>query len=244
MLGQLHVAAVQLRVIPARFGDARLQIIGHHDAGGPAIEVQRVDVRALPGREVLTAGHFNVQIPAGTQRTRKHLRLPDLARVGIGDRQRIAAEIHEHALASDVLEAHDHVLAAKPTVVVRAELGVAPTVRVVTLVLQPQQLEGDMLAPRPLVVHLEPIRRWASGPILLLAALEEPRFQGTPVQVIGQRPAQASTLGPCEVALNGRRTDADALADLTVAESLRGQAQDFHDPSHRYSPLWHVGLPR
>ena len=101
-----------------------------------------------------------------------------------------------------------------------------------------------MLAPRPLVMHLEPIRRWASGPILLLAALEEPRFQGKPVQVIRQRPAQASTLGPREVALNGRRTDADALADLTVAESLRGQAQDFHDPSHRYSPLWHVALPR
>jgi hypothetical protein len=148
------------------------------------------------------------------------------------------------ALARDVLEAHDHVLAAKPTVVVRAELGVAPTVRVVTLVLQPQQLEGDMLAPRPLVVHLEPIRRWASGPILLLAALEQPRFQGKPVQVVGQRPAQAGALGSPDVALNGRRTDADALADLTVAESLRGQAQDFHDPSHRYSPLWHVGLPR
>jgi hypothetical protein len=27
------------------------------------------------------------------------------------------------------------------------------------------------------VVHLEPIRRWASGPILVLAALEEPCFQ-------------------------------------------------------------------
>ena len=201
-------------------------------------------MRALPGREVLTAGHFNVQIPAGTQRTRKHLRLPDLARVGIGDRQRIAAEIHEHALACHVLEAHDHVLAAKPTVVMCAELDVPPTVRVVTLVLQPQQLEGDMLAPRPLVVHFEPIRRWASGPILLLAALEQPRFQGKPVQVIGQRPAQASALGPCEVTLNGRRIDTDALADLTVAESLRGQAQDFYDPSHRYSPLWHVGLPR
>ena len=28
MLGQLRIAAVQFRVIPARFGDARLQIIG------------------------------------------------------------------------------------------------------------------------------------------------------------------------------------------------------------------------
>ena len=128
--------------------------------------------------------------------------------------------------------------------VVRAALGIAPTVRVVTLVLQPQQLEGDLLAPRPLVVHLEPIRCRASGPILLLAALEEPRLQGKRVHVIGQRPAQASTLGSLDVALNGGRTDADALAYLTVAESLCGQAQDFHDPSYRYSPLWHVGLPR
>ena len=88
--------------------------------------------------------------------------------------------------------------------------------------------------------------RFSGGPQLEkldFAALEQPRFQGQPVQVIGQRPAQASSLGACEVALNGRRTDADALTDLTVAESLRGQAQDFHDPSHRYSPLWHVAPP-
>jgi len=62
---------------------------------------------------------------------------------------------------------------------------------------------------------------------------DEPAWPLRGVDVVGQRAAQASALGSLDVALNGGRTDAEALTDLTVAESLRVQTQDFRDPAHR-----------
>ena len=232
MLGQVAVAGVQLRVIPARFGDARLQVIRHHGANRAAIEGQRVAVRAQPAGEILTPGRLHIQVPARAQRTSKHGRLPGLARLGIGDGQRIAAEIDEHALASDVLEAHDQVLAATPAAVVDTELGVAQAIRVGLLVLQPQQLQRDVLAALALAVDLQPIRFGTSWLEVYFAAFEQPLVQCKAIQLVWQRPAQANAVGAFDVALNGGRADIETLADLAVAEALRGQAQDFGDLTH------------
>src|SRR6266852_9092841 len=158
--------------------------------------------------------------------------MPGLARLWIGDGQRIAAEIDEQALAGDVLEAHDDVLAPEPMAVVHTELGVAQAVWVGCLVLQPQQLERDVLAALPLAVDLQPIRFRTSRSEFFFAALEQPLLERKPIQVLGQRPAHASPLGPFDVALNGGRTEIETLADLTVAEALRGQAQHFGDLTH------------
>ena len=155
-----------------------------------------------------------------------------MARLGIGDGQRIAAGIDEHALASDVLEAHDQVLAATPAAVVDTELGVAQAIRVGLLVLQPQQLQRDVLGALPLAVDLQPIRFRTAWLEFFFAACEQPLFQRKPVQVVWQRSAQANALGAFDVALNGGRAVIETLADLAVAEALRGQAQDFGDLTH------------
>ena len=67
MLGQVAVAGVQLRVIPAGFGDARLQIIRDDGTHRAAIEVQRIDVGAEPTGEILTAGRLHVQVATRAQ---------------------------------------------------------------------------------------------------------------------------------------------------------------------------------
>jgi hypothetical protein len=72
-LCQLEIAGVQLRVIPARFGDARLQIIRNNGADGAAIPVQRIDapgtsLRALDSAHAgLVRGRAQTATPKGTQ---------------------------------------------------------------------------------------------------------------------------------------------------------------------------------
>jgi hypothetical protein len=68
------------------------------------------------------------------------------------------------------------------------------------------------------VIH-EPIRSK-----LFLAAREQPLLQRDSIQVVWQRPVQANTLGAFDVALHRGRADIQTLADLAVAETLRGQA--------------------
>jgi len=50
------------------------------------------------------------------------------------------------------------------------------------------------------------------------------RLQRRGVHLLGQRPAQAGSLGARPVVVHVGATDADAAADLVVAEALRSQA--------------------
>ena len=112
----------------------------------------------------------------------------------VGDRHRVASEIHEHTLASGVLQPHDHILAIAPAVVVLTELGVAPAVWIGLLVFQMQQLQRDVLAALVVVVDLEPIRLGPTWPILISAAFEQSSLERGAVQIFGQLPAQPSPL--------------------------------------------------
>jgi hypothetical protein len=115
---------------------------------------------------------------------------------------------------------------------VHTELGVAQALRVSLLVLEPQQLQRDVLGALALAVDLQPIRFGTSWLEFFFAAFEQPLVQCKAVQVVWQRPAQASPLGAFDVALNGGRADIETLGDLAVAEALRVQAQDFGDLTH------------
>jgi hypothetical protein len=60
---------------------------------------------------------------------------------------------------------------------VDTELGVAQALRVGLLVLEPQQLERDVLAAFPLAVDLQPIRFGTSWLEFFFAPFEQPLFQ-------------------------------------------------------------------
>ena len=124
-----------------------------------------------------------------------------------------------------------------------AELGVAPAIGMGGLVFQMQQLQGDVLATLVLAVDLQPVGLRPPWPIGLLAALEQSRFSRSIVQMLGERPAQASLLRAFQVVVDARPANADALSDLVVAEVLRCQAQDLADLTHAYSPSGHRASP-
>jgi hypothetical protein len=91
--------------------------------------------------------------------------------------------------------------------VVHTELGVAQAIRVDPLVLQPQQLQRDVLVALALALDLQPIRFGTSWLEFSFAAFEQPLVQCKAIQLVWQRPAQASAVGTFDVALNGGRAD-------------------------------------
>jgi hypothetical protein len=95
-----------------------------------------------------------------------------------------------------------------------------------------QQLQRDVLTAFALAVHLEPVGLRSSRSEFLFRPREQLCLEGSVVQVVGQWPTQPGPLCAFEVALNRRRTDADALRDLPVAELLRTEPQDLGDLAH------------
>src|SRR5881394_4492952 len=97
-------------------------------------------------------------------------------------------------------------------------LGVAQSIRMSCLVFEMQQLQGEVLAALVVAVHLQPVRLGPTRSQLLLAALEQQRFDGRIVELFGQRPTQPSLLHTLEVALDRGRADAHALANPSVTK--------------------------
>src|SRR4029453_1890781 len=100
--------------VPAGLGDARLQVVWDNDASRTRVELQRSNVRAQPGGQILTPRGFGVKLPAAPEPAHKRVRMPGAARLSVDDRHRVAGEVDEHALASGVLQAHDDILASQP----------------------------------------------------------------------------------------------------------------------------------
>src|SRR5690606_10902128 len=75
-----------------------------------------------------------------------------LARGEIDDPHRLPGEVHEHLLAGRVNLADGDVEALLPAAVSLAELGVLQPVGVGSLVLRPEELQGDVLALLQLLV--------------------------------------------------------------------------------------------
>ena len=81
-----------------------------------------------------------VRVARRAERGHEQLGGPDLARVGVDDRDRRARVVDEQLLAGPVVVAHDDVEVASPAAVVLDELGVAIAIGVVFAVLDPERL--------------------------------------------------------------------------------------------------------
>ena len=137
----------------------------------------------------------------------------------------------EQLLPGPVGLAHDDVHLAGPGPVQVAELAVAVPVRVLLPVLQPQQLQGDVLAPQ-LPVHIGPLRQRAGRRGRRDGRIQQP-LQPAIVQALGQRPAQACQHRPRHIVRNGGQRDTGRRAHLAPAQTpAEGQPENFTNISH------------
>jgi hypothetical protein len=209
--------------------------------------LQALDPPPTPQTAVFSAhGHplarFGAHVVAGAQHRHEELRLTNLLALGIDDRERVAGEVEEALLARPVLLTHDQVKPALPVPVLADELRVLVAVEVGGLELQPEQLDGDALAPQRAldgqpVGHGARRARWQRG------RREEAPLQDGVVHVIGQRPGGACPPDAGQVVGHRRVRHPERRADLTPAQALgEREAQDFADLAHGGSGARHRHL--
>jgi len=154
----LPVGGVEQRLVAMGPGDARSQVVADRDPGHAAEELEGVNMARDPVRQLLGGEGLGVQVVAGPQHGDEDLGRRDHAGDRVDDRDRRPRPVDEELLAGAVLLPHDDVDMALPLPVAAAELAVLVAVGRSLLVLKPQQLEGDVLAPQ-LLVRLRPVRQ-------------------------------------------------------------------------------------
>jgi hypothetical protein len=117
-----------------------------------------------PRTQVLSPGRLHVEQARAPEDCHEDLCLFGLAGRLIDDLHRVSGEVDEHPLAGSVAEAHHDVFGPEPLLVVRAELGVTPTVGVGLFPFEPQQSQGDVVSlALELAMDLAPIGDRATG---------------------------------------------------------------------------------
>jgi hypothetical protein len=125
-------------------------------------------VRADPVPQPPRPGRPGVGVVAGAQHRHKHIRFPGFSREPVDDRHGLAGMIDEHLLAGAMVLTENQIQAFRPLAVEFAETAVAVPVRMLLLVLLPEQLQRHIRTFQLLVndgvIGLRPLsRRWRRG---------------------------------------------------------------------------------
>lgn len=143
----------------------------------------------------------------------------------------LAGVVHERLLAGSVLLAKDGIERALPLAEEVAEAGVLIVLRMVCLVLEPEELKRHagatqlrldrLLVPRGAHVSTHGRRR-----------RRELRLQGALRESVRQGPTHPCRLRPPPLATNRGARDLETSADLAIREPLRSQPEHFLDLAH------------
>lgn len=231
MAGQVTVGRVDLGVVEAGGGDATLQVVGDQQRGDAAQMFESADVAADPVGQALAPGGFAVGVVGGAQHGDEDGGLADFAGHRVDDGHGRPGVVDEQLLAWGMGLAQAHREAADPVPVVVAEAAVAIAVGVLGLVLLPEQVEGDALAPQ-FAVHGRPVG-FGPGPIRWRCRRVQLGFQFRLAGSNWQRPGDADLLGTAEHLAHRRRRGLDRPCNLaTAAAALVVQAENFKNLAH------------
>src|SRR5882757_765155 len=241
VLGEVLVAGVEIRLVATGAAHTALEVIRDDRPRYPAEVLERAHMSCEPVGHRLGEGRLNVRVVACPERGDEHLGDLDLAAVPIHDRHRLAGVVDEGFIARHVLEAHDRVLPTQPGVVVAAERAVLTALRMLGLVLLPQQQPCYALGRQLPLDRFEVRRRIARR---ARGARIEPLMQLILVQ-IRQRPGQAGRARPAQTLLHRRARRAQHGCDLAVTQPrLALEAQHLADLAHGQPRLRHRRPPR
>ena len=127
--------------------DPRAQIVGDHQLGAPADELEGADVRRRPVLQGLRPRRLGEGVARGPEDGHEDLRLPHPAGLAVDHRHRLPGVVDEQLLAGAVVLAHHQVELPGPGPVLVAEPAVLQPLGVGLLVLLPQQRQRHALAP-------------------------------------------------------------------------------------------------
>jgi hypothetical protein len=106
-------------------------------------ELEGMNVRLNPGREILRQGSLRKGIIAGSQSGYKDLSLVDLSGLRVGDLHRLSGIVDKELLSSPVFLVETGIELLGPLVVAVAKLTVLVSLRTFLLVFMPEKLKGN-----------------------------------------------------------------------------------------------------
>jgi hypothetical protein len=163
MRGQFLVGRIQVGIVAAGFGHARLGVVGNDQCGHALVELEGADVCADPIGQLFVAGGFRVGVGTGTQDGDEQVAGLQRAALRVMDGDGASRPIDEHLFAGFVLLAQHHIQFVEPTVIQFAKAAVAVALRIGLLVLFPEQLQGHVAVPLLLVVDGAEVGRRSVG---------------------------------------------------------------------------------
>ena len=153
----LGIGAVHRRLVEARPGDARAQVVGNDLRADAAKECERAHVRADPIDQPLREGGFRVGVIGCAEHGDEQLADAHLAGRPVHHLQRRAGVVDEHPLAGDMVLPHSRRQAPLPGAVEFAVAAIAIAVRMRAPMLLPQQLQRHA-RPAELAMNSRPVR--------------------------------------------------------------------------------------
>ena len=230
---EVGIRWIEIRLVPGRVRDTRLQIVRDHDRGNRAHELEGMDVAAHPEGELLGGGGFHVTVVARPERGYKEMGLRRGPGGRIMDRDRVAGEVDEEFFAGLIVLPEGDVEGIGPRPVAQAELAVLVAFGVLIPVLFPEELEGDVLFPELCMKvciggHVPPGGVWWDG------VRKEHMFQGGLIEAVRERPRESCFFRPRKVLHHRRLADAATCGSLPGGEVLvPTEPKDLLYLSHR-----------
>ncbi len=234
--GEVVIGRVQVRLVAVGVADPRAKVVGDHQLGAPAVELEGAHVRRRPVRQGLRPRRLGEGVARRPEDRHEDLRPPLLAGLAVDHRHRLPGVVDEQLLAGAVVLAHHQVELPGPGPVLLAEPAVLQALGVALLVLLPEQRQRHALAPQ-LPVDLAPVRQRP-----LRAARrrrrKQPTLQSGVLDRLGYGPTQPRHLGAAQVLAHRRRRRPQAAGDGSDAQ--RGgevQPQHISNLAHGQPPV-------
>jgi hypothetical protein len=229
--GEVGVRAVHLRLVAARGRDAALQIVRDPDRRTALKVVEHPDVRADPRRQVLAPRGLGVDQAARAEHADEEFDRDVLPSLRIDQVRALPGEIDKQLLAGAMHLPHRRLQRPRPAAVPLTKLAVGVAVRRLRAILLPQQRQRhagflQFLMQRPPVRH-DP---WAGR----RRPRKHPRLQRGVIEVLGERPGQASRRRALQVAGHRPQAHRARVRNRAVAQTdVVLQTEEFAESSHQ-----------
>jgi hypothetical protein len=200
-------------------------------------------MRANPLRQLLAPGRLGIGEAGSAKHGDKNLHRDDLAGPGVDHLAGAAGEIDEQLLAGDMNLAHRRLQPAGPGPVEIAKPGIADAFGGTGSVFFPQQRQRHVgtaqLAVNPAPIgHRTLICRYPTG------WRKQQRFEPCVVEVLGQRPSEAGSARPAQIARHRALAQPEAAGSRPLRQkAFPTQSQNIPDLAHRQSLGRHLVPP-
>jgi len=221
----LRIGAVDRRLVEARLGDARPQIVGDDLRRDPVKERESPHVRADPVNKALRKAGFRIGVVGCAERGDEQLADAHLSGRAVPHFQRLAGVVHEQSARRQHAVAAWSATGALPRRGRVRSTGYSRIRRDGRRDVPPTTAAASRAPPAQLAMDRRPVRLWSLVRRRRLRWRVQTQFQRRIAEVLRQRPDQAGPPCPPHAIARRRHPDRQAGRDLAFGDAAGTKPQ-------------------